>query len=297
MKKIIVLSALLLAACVVVAQDATTEPLKNKKGIAILPEVGEWGLGVSVNPFLDYLGDLANGQAGGNSSPTFDYTANPAGVPFSIFGKYVKSENTYYRARLHITVATDINKEVIGADQLITPPAGFPSFTEDWQKVSSQVIMLAGGIEKRRGSTRIQGFYGGELVLGYSGGKTTYEYGNPISAANQTPTTFDFINGGTISATSRPTEEKEGKGIFVGARGFIGVEYFVAPRLSLSGEFGYTLGLSSTGKTVITEEAWNNGTNSVLSTKTDVYRGGDPDTLIGFRPDNLDGNISILFYF
>jgi hypothetical protein len=294
MKKIIVLSALLLAACVVVAQDATTEPLKNKKGILILPQDGEWGLGVAANPFLTYLGNFMNGE-NFNPSPDFDYPENPFNN-IALFGKYVKNANTYYRGRLNINVQTDINKVVIDADQLIPPPPGFPSFTEDWRKTSSQTILLAGGIEKRRGSTRLQGLYGAEVLLGYSGGKVTYEYGNPISAANQTPTTNDFGNN-VLGGGARVTEEKTGKSFLAGARGFIGVEYFFAPRISIGGEFGYSITATSTGKTVVTSEAWNNGTNSVLSTKTDVYQGGFPTTQFRAGLDNLDGAITLLFYF
>lgn len=294
MKNFIALAALLMVTYVSVAQDATTEPLKSKKGILLLPQTGEWGLGVAANPFLNYLGDFMNSTVT-NSSAGFDYASNPFGN-IALFGKYVKNSNTYYRGRLNINVQTDINKVVINADQLIPPPAGFPSFTEDWQKTGSQTILLAGGLEKRRGSTRLQGLYGAELLLGYSGGKVAYEYGNPISAANQTPTNHNF--GNNISNNGdRVTEEKTGKSVLIGARGFIGIEYFIAPRISIGGEFGYSITATSTGKTVVTSEAWNNGSNSVLSTKTDVYQGGFPTTQFRAGIDNLDGGINLLFYF
>ena len=298
MKKIIALSALLLATCVVFAQDAdTAEPLKNKRGITILPQVGEWGLGVSADPFLRYLGNVMNGSTS-NSGPSFSYTSQPMSN-VALFGKYVKSEDTYYRARLNINISTDIDKEVIAADQLIPPANGFPAFTEDWRKSSNQTVVLAAGLEKRRGSTRVQGLYGAELILGYSGGQRSYDYGNPISASVQNPTTFDF--GDNVNGPARVTEVKLGTSVFAGARGFIGVEYFIAPRISLSGEFGYTIGLNSTGKSVVTSEFWNTGTNSVISSKSDDYQNGrflnNATTSFSARLDNINGFINIMFYF
>ncbi len=43
-------------------------------------------------------------------------------------------------------------------------------------------IQLGAGLEKRIGSTRVVGIYGGELNIGFGSGKTTYEYGNATLA-------------------------------------------------------------------------------------------------------------------
>lgn len=280
------------------AQDASNEPLKNKKGILILPQTGEWGLGVAANPFLSYAGNALNGNTFNNTS--FGFTSNPANIGnnLAIFGKYVKNESTHYRARFNVSVNTVIDKAVVAEDQL-NPQPGFPAFTEDWRNTNSQTVILAAGIEKRRGSTRVQGFYGAEVVLGYFGQNIEFQYGNPISADFTFPTTNNFgnnFNGTTADGDLiRTTNRRVGKNFLAGARGFIGVEYFFAPRISLGGEFGYMLAVRTAGRTLTETESWNNGINGVLNTKIDSYTSGP--TTIGIGLDNLSGSINLLFYF
>jgi hypothetical protein len=58
------LTLLLVAVSALVAQDASTSSesvITSKKGEAYLPVADEWGLGISANPFLDYLGNFING--------------------------------------------------------------------------------------------------------------------------------------------------------------------------------------------------------------------------------------------
>lgn len=272
------------------------EPLKSKRGVPILPEYGEWGLGVSANPFLQYAGNLLSGAF--NPAPGFELPENPTDN-IAIFGKYIVDENTAYRVRFNINVRSTANKAAIGLDQVNPDPLA-PAFTEDWQKNNVKNFVLAAGLEKRRGVSRLQGVYGGELVFGFSNFKREYQYGNSINATFNTPNTFDFgnnIGGGD----ERVIEENFGSSFSVGARGFIGVEYFFAPKISLGGEFGYTLGFSTEGKTVVTTEQWNATTQSVLEIKSDANNGSGPFgtgvSSFGIGIDNFNAQISLLFYF
>lgn len=255
-------------------------------------------MGVAANPFLSYAGNALNGNTFNTTS--FGFVSNPANIGnnLAVFGKYVKNESTHYRARFNVSANTVIDKVVVTENQL-NPQPGFPAFTEDWRNTSSQTVILAAGIEKRRGSTRLQGFYGAEVVLGYSGQNVEFQYGNPISADFTSPTTNNFGNnvsgftpdGDIIRATNR----KIGRNFMVGARGFIGVEYFFAPRISLGGEFGYMLAVRTAGRTLTETENWNNDINGVLTTNIDSYTSGP--TTIGIGLDNLTGSINLLFYF
>jgi hypothetical protein len=299
-KSLLILICLISCNLVVLAQDVSPEEqLKNKKGIPILPQVGEWGLGVSANPFLQYAGNFVNGNTS-NPSASFSFASNPANIGnnLAVFGKYVKNTRTHYRARFNVSVATTIDKVVVSEDRL-NPDPEFPAFSEDWRNTSNQTFILAGGIEKRKGSTRVQGFYGGELVLGYSGQNIEFQYGNPISADFTSPTTNNFgnnFNGFTSDGDRiRTTNRKAGSSLMIGARGFVGVEYFFAPRLSIGGEFGYMIAVRSNGRTLTETEQWSNNTNSVINTKIDSYTSGP--TTIGVGLDNLNGSINLLFYF
>lgn len=295
MKKIVAFTLLLfVAVSPLLAQDATTsgEVIKNKKGFAILPEAGEWGLGASAQPFLRYMGNFFHGN-NVNNPATFDYASNPANN-IALFGKYVVDANTQYRVRFNITKGTSINKAVVGQD-LLNPNPSYPAFTEDWQKVNGNTVVIAAGYEKRRGKTRLQGVYGGELVFGLNSTKTEYQYGNSIQLDFQNPTRKDFGTN-KVGANGWVTEDKSGTNFLVGARGFIGVEYFFAPKMSLGGEFGYMLAYRTQGKGRITSESWNGGINGITTITTDKYENSGLQ-YVGIGLDNLSGSINLLFYF
>jgi hypothetical protein len=292
-----------------VAQDVTTttttssstEGLRSKKGEAYLPEMDEWGLGVSAAPFLQYFGNFLNGATGTNGAPGFNFAQNHTStVPaIAIFGKLVKDENTAYRVRFNIGKNTSIIKSVISQDEL-TPDPDFPAFTEDWRKTNTTAIVISPGIEKRRGSTRLQGVYGGELVFGLTSTKTTYEYGNPMTADFTSPTSTNAFGGNLLgpggTSSIRLLEDKSGSNFLVGARGFIGVEYFFAPKISLGGEFGYMFAYQTRARSLQTTQTWDPSTTAIRETKTDLYRNNGL-TSIGIGLDNLSGSINLLFYF
>jgi hypothetical protein len=312
-RKIYNIAALLLITVTsVVAQDATTTTtapadLKNKKGEAYLPVADEWAIGVSASPFLRYFGNFMSGNTN-NGAPTFDYAANPAinitnGI--AIFGKKMIDANTAYRVRFNVNVASNINKAVVDQDRLNSNP-NFPAFSEDWQKLSNTTVIIAPGYEFRRGSTRLQGFYGGELVVGLNARKATYQYGNSMTADFQAPTTHTFAPAGGFSTNTpngtndgsvRVTEEKLGMQFLVGARGFIGVEYFIIPKMSIGGEFGYMVSYRTQGRNLRTTEVYDPALNGIRTTKFDEYSGGLGSQAIGIGLDNLSANINLLFYF
>ncbi len=297
-----VVALLLITVATAVAQDATTtvtdpSTLKNKKGEAYLPVADEWALGISASPLLGYLGNFMNGTIE-QSSPAFTYAANPANN-FAVFGKKMIDANTAWRVRFNVGVSNTANKAVVQQDRIDGNPA-YPAFAEDWQKVTSTTVVIAPGWEKRRGSTRLQGVYGGELVIGYSSNHYVYQYGNPMTADFTEPETHDF--GDNIVATdgsARLTDNKTGSNFLVGARGFIGVEYFFAPKMSIGGEFGYMVAFRQMGRGLATVESWDFDNNTKRETKVDSYNGPNDQgfSSIGVGLDNLTGSINLLFYF
>src|SRR4030095_3666410 len=94
---------------------------------------------------------------------------------------------------------------------------------------SGMNINLGAGMQYNRGKGRLRGIYGFEASIGLSSFKTTYDY-------NGTP------NNGAI------LEAKDGSGFSLGVRGFVGAEYFFAPKISISGEFGWGIAFSSVGE-------------------------------------------------
>ncbi|MBK6833668.1 MAG: hypothetical protein IPG89_05065 [Bacteroidetes bacterium] len=106
----------------------------------------------------------------GATAPSFNYLTNNQ----SIIGKMFKDEKTAYRAGIRLGFGG--SKEQRGSKIICcsscTSNFLFPSkaeVVENETKWSSRNIALTGGIEMRRGKTRLQGFYGGELGFGVSG--------------------------------------------------------------------------------------------------------------------------------
>lgn len=260
---------------------ANAQDLTSKKGEPILPEAGDWGLGVDATPFLNYAGNFF-GKTSNNTAPTFKFLTSD----LLIVGKYFKDATTAYRAGVRLGMTTDKTIKTTD-DRSVPTPTASPSTPgsipqkENSAKYGNTNIGLTGGIEMRRGKTRLQGYYGGEVGIFFGSSKTTYSYGNSLaptgSPAVTVNATGDDIDGTNVTTNiiaygqagdARITEMKT-SGIFqFGVRGFIGVEYFVLPKISLGGEFGWGIGFASKGKTTTTYETQTtNGAGTVPYTQ------------------------------
>lgn len=251
MKKTILLVAASLATIVASAQ------MTSKNGSAILPESGDWSIGVNVNPFLDYVGNIFSDA--GADSPSFDWTD---GNDWVITGKMMKDANTAYRVRARIGYVSVTDK-----DYSSTATAG----ASVERKTSEMNIDLGAGIQKYRGKGRLQGIYGAEARISYGGGSEEWS----SEDLNAEVSNGYLTDGGDFVSLST---------FGIGVRGFIGAEYFFAPKMSLGGEFGWGLGISSSSEGEITV---NNGTPTKVG-------GGSG---FGIDTDNLDGAISLNLYF
>ncbi len=268
MKKTVLFAAAIVATTVVNAQ---TGEITSNRGENWLSQDGDWGLTFDANPFLDYAGNLFNGSSN-NSIGNGMTWANPW---FAIQGKKLVDANTAYRGKLRIGFGSDKNTELVQqagqADPNVT--------VENTDKTSNFNLVLGAGLEKRVGSTRVVGVYGAEAYIAMGNEKTTYEYGNAISADNP--------------VTSRPTEEKQGSTFGLGVGVFGGVEWFCAPKLSLSGEYTWGLMLSSTGFGETTSEGWDG--DSVVSTTVEGPTG--KNNSFGIDTGVSGASIGLNFYF
>jgi hypothetical protein len=269
MKKLITTVALAIVGTGAFAQDLT-----SKKGEQILPEAEDWAISVDASPFLDYLGNFF-GKSSSNSAPTFNFLNSSNTL---IMGKYFVDPQTAYRVGLRIGFGGNTQRNMVNDRHAVLPtnpnnyPALNPQVENEW-KHSTTGIGLSVGMEKRKGKTRLQGYYGGELGFYLSGSKDKFTYGNALNpfTANTTTAnpavgvdaTNDAFSGASNIMTvntggsplGRVTERKNGTTFSFGLRGFVGVEYFVLPKISIGGEFGWGFGLTSIGKTSTTVES------------------------------------------
>jgi hypothetical protein len=227
MKKLLLTFAFASAVVVVNAQDMT-----SKRGVPILPEAGEWALGIDATPLLEYFGNLFTDSY--NDGPSFDFTRSN-----TLWFKKVRDEGFHYRGMLRLGFGGETNT-VLSTPLDPNPNPLTPLFVDDECKSSSMNIALGAGFEMRRGKGRLQGYYGPELIVNFGSSSREYSYGNVITATNPNPMSevFDENVGFDDLFDVRTTKVDDGSTFGLTLRGFVGLEYFFAPKLSIGGEFG-----------------------------------------------------------
>jgi hypothetical protein len=201
-----------------------------------------------------------------------------------------------YRFRFQANAGSVTHRNNV-AKSMLTPDPLNPQFQEDQMTENSYVVMLGLGMEKRRGHGRVQGFYGAEVLVGCGGDSKSFAYGNAFDNNFNTPmSTTDFATGSTANVSARTKNSNGGMMFMVGARGFSGVEYFIAPKMSLGGEIGYTLGFSTHGKGFVETEEWNVATMKTTTVTTKQFSEAGLRSF-GIGLDNFNAGINLHFYF
>lgn len=283
------------------------------------PVAGDWAIGVDATPFLNYFGNFIGGD-GLNTAPTWNFQTNPQ----IITGKYFASDDMAYRASVRIGFWSNTDNEMVVslADTAINNNVTFPellSMTENSAKWSGSYIGLSGGIEKRKGSGRLIGSYGAELGFSVSSNKVAYTYGNALALNPGDTTIFVDVNGqdnfgtgnittDTYGNSARIVEENMGSTFTFGLRGFIGAEYFVLPKMSIGGEFGWGIAFSSMSGGSYTTESIG-GTNTFTAGGAEIHAigqqtiEGSKDKAFGLDTDNVNtmfapaGSLRLTFHF
>lgn len=303
MKKLSILVGALTLTSSLFAQDLT-----SKKGENYMPEQGDWAIGINAVPFLNYFGNFIGGD-GLNVAPTWDWT-NPN---MMITGKYFAEEKMAYRGGLRLGFGSTTTTMMV-ADRTQTPAAypNQPLMKENTMKAGGSDIGLTGGLEWRKGNTRLQGFFGGELGIMTSGSKETYTYGNTLTPNVPEPAYVDVEDADNFSGNADPllmdsygnrarTLEAKTSMFGLGVRGFIGAEYFVIPKLSVGAEFGWGLAFMS-GKSSRQVESTGLDVNNVEVRMTEDMDGTSTsmfgiDTDVNNAVFGNAGQLKITFHF
>jgi hypothetical protein len=95
----------------------------------------------------------------------------------------------------------------------------------------------------------LQGICGGEALLGLASSSASTEYGWTYS---QEAADLGVIGDGS----ERSLSGDSGMNLVFGVRGFAGVEYFIASKISLSAEYGWSLSTSKAGRGSSEVERW-----------------------------------------
>lgn len=263
--------------------NAQTTQVTKEDGTVITPEAGDWAIGFNAAPVFDYFGNMFNGSTGNSLSTQF-MNGNQA-----IYGKMFKDENTAYRASVRLMYGT--GSQIILQDTASTTVT--PSYVENKVTQSGAGIVIGAGIEKRRGHNRLQGYYGAEalITLGGTTPNMKYEYGLEMDSAN--------VDNGYVPS-SRLISTKAGSTFGIGVRGFIGVEYFILPKISFGAEYGWGLSWSTTGGgETVTEyfDSNDNGPTNLAREHYEVTTMTGKSSSFNIDTDNLGGTIRLMFHF
>lgn len=307
MKNTLIVCCMLLTGAGAYSQDevATTSmdtkhSFTSVRGHEVLPQKGEWGIGISATGFLGYFGNLMSNS--NNNAPAFVNANAPSAFAIgnlggmAVMGKYMRTATLAYRVRFQANFGSTTNRNFV-LKNVPTPDPLNPILVEDSRTTDAHVVLLSAGFEKRRGNGRVQGIYGAELIAGTAASKETYSYGNGFSADFTSPrSTTNFSTGSSSDVPVRTKESFSGLTMLFGARAFGGVEYFFAPKMSLGGEVGYTLGMSTSQKGFATLTQWNSGTGTTATVTTDTYPNRGLRSF-GAGLDNVNAGINLHFYF
>lgn len=286
MKRVI----LLLAATFLVA-SVYGQNFRSKRGERVLPQAQDWSIGIEANPFFSYMKSFI-GAGTGASTPSVNFLLNNQ----MLTGKYFLQSDLAVRGSLRIGVRSNNSVNVVG-DRTATGAPTFPNvppMVENEMQTRGHSFGLSGGLEKRRGNTRLQGYYGGEIGFFTSSNRQEFDYGNALSTSATNPVGVDmtadaFAGSGNVTSdtygnNARITERDLGSMFQLGLRGFIGAEYFILPKISIGGEFGWGFGYQIMRGAETTTESVDGGTNAV---GTQTIEGGDSN---GFTLDTDNTN-------
>jgi len=251
MKKIILTATMALCTVALFAQNApggnTNSGLMSKKGEMILPESGDWAISFDASPFLTYLGSFFTSSSGLNPAPTANFLNNNN----TIVGKYFVDDQTAYRGILRIGFTSTSMTHLTQQD--VTTASNPPTPTvNDKLSLSSHFIGLGAGMEKRKGKTRLQGYYGAELMfwIATSGNDSTMTYGNAFDNTNF-PTgswSHNWATGADGQVLLRQTAGSQGSIFGISIQGFIGFDYFFLPKISVGAEYTWGINFWSQGQ-------------------------------------------------
>lgn len=264
MKKLI-LSALALAFA---TTAVTAQGLVSKKGEAYLPEAGDYALSIDAVPFLQLM-NFNNGSS-----------VQAAPVMYTLQGKKFESATKACRYGVSVGLSNSANFNMVSEleDGAAT---GSNDLVEDRNVVRNTALFLSAGQELRKGNTRVQGTIGADAFIGFTNRVEENEFGNDEN---------DLADGTYI------LEDKSGLGFSIGARAFVGAEYFIAPKVSLGFEVGLALSLQTqaAGEQTVLEVDRTGGS---VDTDENTIDGTSSSRTFGLQNNLTGGMISLNFHF
>lgn len=300
MKKLLLIAVAVCMLPLAVSAQEANETKKEKANKVYLPEKGDWAIGFNAAPLFKFAGNLFNGASSNSleslgGQPITDhlegYKKGDIAPDISVMGKYMLTDEWGIRANVGFMVRSTMTKSYVVDDKAATIDPLSESKVIDQQKVSNHGASLMLGAEYRKGKRRVQGVFGMGVLFGLKQTKTAYTYGNELTALNQKPsTTIANVWNGAYRIDKKETASD----VFLGVTGSAGIEWFVAPKISLGAEVNLSLYYIFGGQEWTTSTGYNTALSKVEQ-RTDLVSPGND--YFGFGTDNLGGSLNVSFYF
>jgi hypothetical protein len=268
---------------------------KDKTDKQLLPEQGNWAIGIDAVPLLRTLGTVfwgGNNPMGFQGTPYF--TGGNIYPNVSVMAKYMAKSNCAIRVNLGVNISSNTMQDRVRDDAAFFIDNNTVAKVTDQIKTNAYGLSLAVGAEYRHGNRRVVGVFGGDLLFGYYAGSVKYSYGNIMNADNQRPTTNQPYFASPISDNARALFQKNNGAFSIGAQVSAGLEVFVAPKIALGGQVNLSYVFMYNNKIYREAEGYNE-----LSGKVEKIT--DIQTPAGwshkFNTNNLGGSLYMIFYF
>lgn len=301
MKKIVSCLLVAMLALPMFAQEAAVAEKSD-----YLPQAGDFAIGFNLNPFATFAGNLSNGTTGnaidnariGGNALLSNMTAPNAYPVVSLQGKYMFTDNLGLRANIGLMLTRENNREYVLDDAALAADPLSRQKVVDAEHIASNGGSLAVGVEYRIGKRRVQGVFSGSALYAFSVAHTTYEFGNAITEVNQRPTSGSFATYAAMSSAmpnARLLKNYTSDGIHtIGLVGSVGVEGFVAPKISIGAEVNLALLYTWTPQQYGEFEGFNTLTKKVEGFTELV---APKSSQFVFGTQNIGANLFMNFYF
>lgn len=295
---------LALAALTLVSAAAKSQETE----VQYTPKTGDYAISINAIPMTQYIGQFFN-AAGANNYAEFGGQAyignNVNTVEFqkinplmSISGKYFLDKETAVRVNLGLIYQRTFTKTYSDDDAAHKVDPFSKDKVIDTKLVKNTGMSLMAGIEKRAGKERLQGVYGAGLLFAVNNRVDKYTYGNAITDINQHPSES---NGGSLPAPldgfsyNRALKNYNfAPSLHAGIVTFVGVEYFIIPKMSVGGEVNFTA-LASFDRAQYQELEGFSTVDVARREWTELVSPSSNTITIG--TGNIGANVTLSFYF
>lgn len=278
-KLFIILTLILFGIASLKAQENSTEKV-------YAPEKGDFGIGMDMSPIFRYMGNMFT-----NNGTNLPPSANFINLNELFILKKFLSEKAALRLLYNFDVTTSVTRYYVNDDASNDPLSNVKVVDEMFSK--TRAYGLGVGFESRRGKDRIWGYFGIDALFYYSNNKYSFNYGNPMTVDNPNPSTWNFGNNiiNIGGATGRILSYNNGAGISVAAVPFIGVEFFIIPKLSIGANYGFGLSYYHSFQEKYEYEIIDNGYYKRIET----VRPGDSERAFSYYNPYM--NFYLMFHF